>query len=87
MFVPIDRIFPQCMFCRQRASLVEVREVSGAQIFWGCILMCSAPCLCWMPFCVSRCDDRRLECSQCHEVRDYYQSPMCPFCCWHRNVW
>jgi hypothetical protein len=79
----IDMDLPYCSHCKRRAQLIEIREMSGAQIFWGCLLLCIAPCICWLPFCLSRCDDKRLECSHCHDVKDYYQAPFCPHC--HRR--
>ena len=83
-FYLINKIIPKCRECEKRAPLVEMYEVSGTQIFWGCLLMCSLPCICWLPFCVGRCEDRRMECAQCGYVYDYYQPPMCPFFCWYR---
>lgn len=56
----IEAVYPLCTVCKKRAPLVEIYELSGSQLLWSCLLLCSMPILAWLPFCLNRCNDKRL---------------------------
>jgi hypothetical protein len=69
--------FPPCPYCRNMAPTITQRTTSQAQLFWCFILFLFAPFICYIPFCMSSCDDINCVCSSCGRVIKTIRRPIC----------